>query len=155
MDLRSLGNYYIWAENRIQSQLNEFTDSEFELKHEGMGRSLRDLAEHLYVAYESHFHSPTTEIWNKLSEKAKGMSRIELIENWINATQRFVNDMADNDKPEMTLPINIEKSLKLDKDNYFFLYTDHQTYHRAQMVSLMKIMGNTGVGTDYYEFITS
>ena len=153
MDLKSLGDYYVWAEEKMLSAIEKLSDEEFIQKHEGLGRSVRELAEHLYVTYASLDLPPTQETWTTLTEEAQVMGRGELLEHWIASTKKFAEDIVTDSRTEMELPVSKEKKLKVDIDNYYLLYTDHQTYHRAQMNSLIKILGKEGVNTDYYSFI--
>jgi len=153
MDLKSLGEYYVWAENKMLSAIEELSDEEFVQKHQGLGRSVRELAEHLYVTYASLDLPPTQETWTTLTKRAQALNRGELLEHWITSTKKFAEIIAADSRTEMEFSVSKEKKLKVDIDNYYLLYTDHQTYHRAQMNSLIKILGKDGVNTDYYSFI--
>lgn len=155
MDLKSLGNYYVWAEEKMISAIGNLSDEEFANKHEGLGRSVRELAEHLYVTYATLSEPPTLETWERLNKKAAEMSRNELLETWIASTKEFAKTMAEDNRKEIEFPLSKDKVVTLDTDNFYILYTDHQTYHRAQMNSLIKILGKEGVNTDYYSFIAS
>lgn len=155
MDLKSLGEYYVWAEEKIVSAIEELTDDEFKEKHEGLGRSVRELAEHLYVTYASLSMPPTQETWAKLTAQAEVMDKKTLLENWISSTKQFAQSIAEDKRETIEFPVSAEKKLNLDIDNFYLLYTDHQTYHRAQMNSLIKILGKEGVNTDYYSFVVT
>ncbi|MHA2030127.1 MAG: DinB family protein [Candidatus Kariarchaeaceae archaeon] len=155
MDLQSLGNYYVWAEEKIMTALEELTDDEFTTRHEGLGKSARELVEHLYVTYDSLSHPPTAETWKILGEKAGAMNRKELMSSWITSTKQFASNIASDERSTVEFPVGKDKSLTLDVANFYLLYTDHQTYHRGQLNSLIKIMGKDGVNTDYYSFVVS
>lgn len=155
MDLKSLGNYYVWAEEKMITAIEELSDDEFTTKHEGLGRSVRELAEHLFITYASLALPPTQETWKTLTEQAQKMNKSELLENWISSTKKFAKALASETRKELEFPASEDKKINLDIDNFYLLYTDHQTYHRAQMNSLIKIHGKNGVNTDYYSFIVS
>ncbi|MHA2251913.1 MAG: DinB family protein [Candidatus Kariarchaeaceae archaeon] len=155
MDLESLGNYYVWAEEEVRKVVKSLSDEEFSQKHEKIGRSVRDLIEHLWVSYESYFHPPTMDTWKKLAEEATNMSRSDLTEKWKEGCGKFAKGILEYDKGEVTFPIDKEKSLKLNKEDYFLLYTDHQTYHRGQLMTILKMLGKEGVNTDYFTFAMS
>ncbi len=89
MDLKLLGNYYIWAEEHLRQKIAELSNDELNQKPDGFGRSIRDLIEHISVTYESYFHEPLMETWTKLSEEAKNMSREELMNTWKSGTSKF------------------------------------------------------------------
>lgn len=155
MDLKLLGNYYIWAEEHLRQKIAELSNDELNQKPDGFGRSIRDLIEHISVTYESYFHEPLMETWTKLSEEAKNMSREELMNTWKSGTSKFAQAIIDYEKPDFIFPVSKEKSLTLDKEDYFLLYTDHQTYHRGQIMTLLKYLGSEGVNTDYFTFMMS
>ena len=121
MDLKSLGDYYVWAEEKMLSAIEKLSDEEFIQKHEGLGRSVRELAEHLYVTYASLDLPPTQETWTTLTEEAQVMGRGELLEHWIASTKKFAEDIVTDSRTEMELPVSKEKKLKVDIDNYYLL----------------------------------
>ncbi|MHA2090268.1 MAG: DinB family protein [Candidatus Kariarchaeaceae archaeon] len=153
MDRELLGNYQIWAEKQVQDKIAELSDSEFTSKHDGIGRSIRELVEHLWVTWESYFHPPTMETWKDLSEQAKNMDRSELINTWEEASEKFAKKMNGYEKEEVEFPVSKEKILTLKSDDFFLLYTDHQTYHRGQLMTIIKYLGKEGVNTDYFTFV--
>ncbi|OLS29019.1 MAG: hypothetical protein HeimC2_02140 [Candidatus Heimdallarchaeota archaeon LC_2] len=142
-------DYHLWADEKVISSLTEISEKDFTKTSDDV-RSIRDLVEHHITGYDYLIIS-SDKLENRIQSLTE-LSRRDLLDNWENSRNEFkkkalgLDDMVD-------LPISKDKSLTMDKDNYVLLYTDHLTYHRAQLTQTIKMRGYKGPNTDYYSFV--
>ncbi len=97
MESSYIGEYYVWADNRIIDFLKNITKKGgverelIEKKNEQDGRSIRDLIEHIAVYYEVVINKPKNrEEFESKEEKVSKISWEELLEYW----KKWVHEFA-------------------------------------------------------------
>ena len=149
------GKFYEWADRRIIGLLENMDEELFTKPVPGVDRSVRDMAEHLIVYYDYFLKKDKVEFL-AMQENLKGMNKQALLEHWKNAVGEFARGV--NKFPEDPVEVQDKKKgkVKVTKEEYLLLYTDHATYHRGQLITLYKAAtGSEAVNTDYYEFLIS
>ncbi|MHA2250928.1 MAG: DinB family protein [Candidatus Kariarchaeaceae archaeon] len=152
MDYKQISDYYLWTEDRIQEKIDELTDKEFTEIFLKLGWSMRNFVEHLFVVYEWSL-DPLGSL-QEYDEIAKKMDRKTLMQKWKEASSKFRNELIGSNKEMIQMSVSEKKTLEIKKDDFFFIITDHQTYHRGQMTTILKLIGKEGVKTDFYYFVT-
>lgn len=156
MDLESLLKYINWADKKIEEMLSKVSDDDFERKFNKI-RTLRSLFEHYVMGYDYEFLNCQIKglDFNSYVPKFKDrkrylstLSREDLIVEWINA-RKITFEKLSEVQGDQKIPAE-DKAITIDRDNFILLFTDHNTYHRGQIVQLVKIMEYEGVNTDYY-----
>ena len=149
MNLENMIDYHLWGDNKVISSLKEVSDDDFTKTSENI-RSLRDLVEHHITGYD-YLIIPHDKLKARI-ESLSGLTRDELIKEWENGQKKFKEKALSLDE-SVDMAVAKEKTVTMDRDNYVLLYTDHLTYHRAQLTQTIKIRGYKGPNTDYYSFV--
>ncbi len=151
--ITNLADYYLWAEERVRKTVNELSDDEFTKQNEATKMSIRWLCEHIAIVYDWHFHSSDEAKYKELEEKAKTFSRVKLMNYWTKSLNEFIEALKTNNNDVFSFPISADKTITLDCIDYFLAFTDHATYHRAQIITHLKLLGKKGINTDFFSYI--
>ncbi|MHA2364820.1 MAG: DinB family protein [Candidatus Hodarchaeales archaeon] len=153
MDEQMLCEFYVWSENEVIKILENVSDENFVKKNEKIGPSLRDLVEHLVVSWEFLFVEQSGENFNALSTDAQKLTKTELLKKW-NVLLSTLSDDIQTKLPEtISAPVTKELTVEMKKVDFLFLYTDHSTYHRGQLATLIRLYTEQSVvNTDYFSF---
>lgn len=153
--MKDLGKYYEWADGRIIGLLDKMDEGHFSEKVRGADRSVRELAEHLIVYYD-YFLTKEKERFLEIQESLKKMDKNELLDFWKKAVGKFAEAVDGFTEDPVEIQDANKGSIKVPRNKYLLLYTDHATYHRGQLITLFKtVTGEEAVNTDYYEFLIS
>ncbi len=142
-------DYHLWGDEKVISSLREVSDEDF-TKISNDVRSLRELVEHHITGYD-YLIVPSDKLEDRI-KSLTGFSREKLLKEWENSRIEF-KKKALSLSEKVDLPISKEKTLTMDRENYILLYTDHLTYHRAQLTQTIKMRGHKGPNTDYYSYV--
>lgn len=150
MDLQNMLDYHLWGDEKVISSLKEVSDESFAKTSDDV-RSLRELVEHHITGYD-YLIVPSDKLEDRIKSLTE-LSREKLIKEWENSRKEF-KEKALSLGENVDLPISKDKTLTMDRDNYILLYTDHLTYHRAQLTQTIKMRGYKAPNTDYYSFVS-
>ena len=156
MNLDYLGDYYIWADNKLIDLLKTVSEEDFTKVPSKLQRSMRDLTEHMISTYEfiaePFSMKKYSEILKNLSEKTKG----ELFRYWSSKVAHFKLEISKlQDLQKVDLPESETSMIQVEPWILTLSYTDHNTYHRGQLITTYKLVtGNDeAVNTDFYNFV--
>ncbi len=149
MLLDYIGHYYTWANDKFRAVFKDFTDEEFDNENNSIKKSIRELVIHQITTNEFLLIKEVKELVSKLRE----MDRGKLIEFWKKSDMRFADKINKNYEGTTELSISDDKNIKIGKDELYFAYTDHSTFHRGQMLSLIREYGKDGINTDFYSYM--
>ncbi|MHA2092685.1 MAG: DinB family protein [Candidatus Kariarchaeaceae archaeon] len=150
--LEQIGQYLIWSENKTIEMLKNIPDKIFEETNEQFGRSIKDLANHIWLSYKGYFLGFESDEYNQLDKEANELSKPVLFERWVAATKEFADAIA-KEKDIYEYPVDKEKKVEISMISNIVQYSDHSTYHRGQLITLIKQAGFEVVSTDYYLFL--
>lgn len=51
------------------------------------------------------------------------------------------------------VPVSEEKKITISREELIFTYTDHSTYHRGQILNLLREYGLEGINTDFFSYL--
>lgn len=143
----ALANYNIWADNLSIEWLNQINDEQWERPIESSFNSIRATATHILSAKKIWI-----DFWTKapnpvyLSSKFKG-SKNELIEIWRNASADLKNFIENFPEDDYEKPITFNYPNGREGQMIFWQtfphFVNHATYHRGQLVTLLRQAGFT------------
>lgn len=146
-----IGHYYTWANDKFRKELEKLTEEQFIAKDEYMGRSMKDLVIHQITTNEYLVESPA-EV-SELMKKLESQNKMEIIKFWKDSDERFAVKINGDFKGMVDMPLSKDKTINICKDEMLFAYTDHSTFHRGQMLSLLKKYTHKGINTDFYSYL--
>ncbi len=156
----TLGEYYIWAHARYREAFAGLTVDEFEKKDELMGKSIRELLEHvLYITRYSFADDGSTPMdEEKILEYAETMmeaDKSELLKHWEELDHSLARQFKSIKRDEIMImrPITGEDPIELTQEEYYLIFTDHMTFHRGQFLTALKHLGKPGISSDLYYFM--
>jgi len=152
-----LANYNIWANHIVFSWLNQIDDEQWTLKIISSFTSVRETALHL-ASSENLWHERLDKKGATVLPTTFKGSKKDLINLWQKASEDlklFVENLDESKLPEI-LHYKNTKGLEFNLPIYQILahVFNHSTYHRGQLVTMLRQAGFTGVGstdlTSYY-----
>lgn len=148
-----IGHYYTWANNKCCDKLFELSDEKFDTSSNSIKRSMRELVTHLIISSISYTSSYDDIIAQKLEENLKFKTKEELLEFWKKNDVEFAEKIHSNNTGMFEMPVSETKKAKTSREELIFTYTDHSTFHRGQILSLLREYGLEGINTDYYSYL--
>ncbi|MHA2105756.1 MAG: DinB family protein [Candidatus Hodarchaeales archaeon] len=154
MNLREIGQYYIWADKKIRDLINDLSEEEFSKVIDNTGRSIKDLVEHMISTYETFDVPFNPEEFEEKFDTLSELSKKELLDYWIKAVSDFTSKVENSSKDKADFVVGENKNVSIPYEEYLLSYTDHNSYHRGQLVTFYKVLtGKEAVNTDYYLFL--
>jgi len=151
-DLQNYADFFVWADEKIRSEVIKISDEKYTKIIDGTKRSIRDLVLHVIGMYDFFFAFQTGLSYDQAIEAAGKLSRNELMDYWREITAKFSLAIKSNERTTFNLPVGPEKLASIDALDWFLLFTDHSSYHRGQLMTFLKISGSEGVASDYLKF---
>jgi uncharacterized damage-inducible protein DinB len=149
--INDLGHYYVWANNKFREALAKLSEDEFNLVDEKVGRSIKELAIHSITTNEMYY-KPVDEV-KKLDEELKTKSKDEILEFWSKSDEDFAKVVENMKEEPVTFPISENEKITVNALENLLMYTDHSTFHRGQLLSAIKYLGQEGISSDYYYYL--
>jgi uncharacterized damage-inducible protein DinB len=159
-DLRRLYDYTDWANERLLGAIAELSEEQFTRPIVSSFSSIRDTLSHIafaeWIWLERWKGSSPSEYpaWTKESSFAALRDRLHAIAADRNAyLDRFTDDMAAS-----TIDYRSMKGdpFTMPLGELLFHCANHSTYHRGQLVTMLRQAGATAVpSTDYSQFLRS
>ncbi|MHA2105561.1 MAG: DinB family protein [Candidatus Hodarchaeales archaeon] len=154
MNIREIGQYYIWADKKVKDLINDLSEEEFSKVIDNTGRSIKDLVEHMISTYETFDVPFNREEFEEKFRTLSDLPKVELLDYWIKAVSDFTSKIESSIKDKADLMIEENKIVSIPYEEYLLSYTDHNTYHRGQLVTSYRILtGKEPINTDYYTFL--
>jgi uncharacterized damage-inducible protein DinB len=148
MDMEEFLNYHVWADKLLINSLSKVSEMDFIKEHENI-RSLKELLIHYISNYDALSVSYTERM--KKEEMMLDLQSDKLLDELSLSRDKFIQ-FAKQLKSTVPLELTDDITHDMDKDNYLMIFLDHMTYHRGQITHSIKLLGYSGVNTDYYDF---
>lgn len=147
MDIEHLVKFQDWCNSRLQENLKEVPAKDLDHEFRGI-RTLRELVVHYVNSYD-YMWLPGDQLEARLENLSK-MDINQLLQELEASFTKFVEAV---NKLEGEQSFNAgERKVTINLENYVLLYTDHLSYHRGQIVSVLKQLGKPAPNLDYYTF---
>lgn len=157
IDAVKLIEYNTWANTKIAEQIKLFSDEQFTKESGGSFPSIRLTLLHLLSSDWTWMH------------RLKGIPLIDVPGDWITNTAvevcnywlpvqyemiALVNEIAATPDKEISFITRKGAAYTLPFSDIIIHITNHGTYHRGQVVNMIRMLGETPVNTDYFIFCT-
>ena len=141
----------MWADTRIIELVNTMTEQEFTTKPKNTGRSVRDLCVHISSTYLYEINHVTQK---EEEEKLTTLDKDALLKSWSDILVQAGKSLETNSEKPMVLQTEDKKSKNVTGISKVLAFTDHSTYHRAQLITTFKLVtGREAVNVDYFTFL--
>lgn len=148
--LTRMSEYMLWADEKIWGYVKTLTDEEFSLVVSNQSGSIHERYLHMAQGHSQWLH-----LWiEKEQEKIEleKLSRNDLFSYLNSINRRIVGLAHSNDIDAIKNPFrSAETPLMLEE--MIFNIINHATYHRAQIVTLLRILGKDVAMTDYVPYL--
>jgi uncharacterized damage-inducible protein DinB len=148
--LSGIGEYMLWADAKIWEIVKSLKDEEFSRVVSDRSGSIRERYLHM-----AHGHSNWYFRWIKREpEKVEleKLSRDELFSYLIRTNREIINLLQSNGSDIVQKPFR-SADIPLRLEEMIFNIINHATYHRGQIVTLLRILGKDIATTDYVSFL--
>ena len=159
MDLTKLAEYNLWANDRSRNLLRGLTEDEFSREVLPPYGNIRSLVSHIVMAIEINFvlrvdggAIDANDLWESLWRLPIG----ELLDHWREMDLRLVRFASTHMGLDAVFPNFLgEGDIRVGHDDYFTQYLIHTVHHRAQVMSVLRLIGKEAIGTDYLFYLSS
>ncbi len=148
--LQRMGEYTLWADTKIWKIVKSLTDEEFCCTFNDNGGSIRDRYLHMALGH-SHWYQRWVGLEHEEIEIDK-MSREDLFEH-ITRFNGLIMDLIYKNNFDATTVLIGSGDTMLRQDEMIFNIINHATYHRGQIVVLLRMLGKDVKATDYVPYI--
>jgi uncharacterized damage-inducible protein DinB len=156
MNLEKLCAYQVWADTAVRNLIKDMSDEKFTCEIGPPFKSIQALCVHIVVALEYNIESflkKGTMSAEKLYETLGTLSKNELLAKWEEADLKLLKS-AKTFKDTVKFPNFLTGGeLAIESEDFFLQYILHTTYHRGQLLNLIKSLGEKGVTTDYLFYL--
>jgi uncharacterized damage-inducible protein DinB len=148
--LQRMGDYTLWADTKIWEIVKELTDEEFCCTFNDNSGSICDRYLHMALGH-SHWYTRWVGLEHEEIELEK-LSREDLFER-INRFNGLILDLIHRNNFDATTVSIGSRDTMLRQDEMIFNIINHATYHRGQIVTLLRMLGKDVVATDYVPYL--
>ena len=152
VNLEKLCDYQLWADNILRDLLYNLTEKEFTREIGPPFGSVENLCVHIVVALEYNIESFIKKVpvrGEELYEALGNLSKDELLTKWEELDRELENHAKEPKEPIVFPNFVSGGDVIIEPGDFFLQYILHTTYHRGQLVSMLKLLGKEGATTDY------
>jgi uncharacterized damage-inducible protein DinB len=147
--VKRIGQYMLWADHSIWKIVQSLTDEEFHQSFSNFGGSIYEKFIHMAEGHSSWYHRWTGVVPDDMV--LRDLPRKELFEFLIKYNQKILNLQTETqDTKELG---SSQGSLFFSTDEMVFNIINHATYHRGQIVLMLRLIGKEVHPTDYFPFL--
>ncbi|MFX1579801.1 MAG: DinB family protein [Promethearchaeota archaeon] len=150
MVFKHLADYHLWAGWKMRELLSTLEAEEF--SEEVMGKSPRELVQHIVLALETCFFFIEGEKDESVFDRVRRFPRQELLKRWEVLDTRLSHAIEEIPQDKMMVKHINEEPFEIDVIDFFLQYLIHTTHHRGQLVMILSRKGLEIPGTDYLMF---
>jgi uncharacterized damage-inducible protein DinB len=147
---KHLADYHLWAGWKMRELLSTLEAEEF--SEEVMGKSPRELVQHIVLALETCFFFIEGEKDESVFDRVRRFPRQELLKRWEVLDTRLSHAIEEIPQDKMMVKHINEEPFEIDVIDFFLQYLIHTTHHRGQLVMILSRKGLEIPGTDYLMF---
>ncbi len=149
-------SYYVWANKQILNITKSLSNDEFEKEFGGYLRSARARVLHLVGATQLWIHRLRNEftLYSDIIASLDDLDRDHLLETWQKVDDEFIKVVNEfSGHHSVTYRTSKGVSYTNDVQDIFLHVVNHSTYHRAQLILLLRSLGREVEDTDYIFYI--
>ncbi|MHA2027845.1 MAG: DinB family protein [Candidatus Kariarchaeaceae archaeon] len=142
-------NYLSWADQIVVDLILKLTPDEINHTYSENSGSIKDKLIHLVEEYTAWLYDVKSEDWKEAIKEVQKMNSQQLIQQlsvvgkeWIAFVQTTNKNEFAIDEGELKVPITLEEVI--------FNLVNHSSYHRGQIILMLRILGQEVQITDYY-----
>jgi uncharacterized damage-inducible protein DinB len=147
--LTKIGKYMLWADGKIWEIVQTLSDAEFQQSFETYGGSIYQRYLHMVGGHSGWYHKWTGGIQEDLN--LEDLSRDELFEFLSRYNHKLLDLMQTGENEIKELETSRGK-LPLSTEEMLFNIINHATYHRGQVVLMLRLLEKEVNPTDYLPF---
>lgn len=145
-----MGDYTLWADAKIWEIVKGLTDEEFCRTIGENSGCIRDRYLHMAIGH-SHWYQRWVGLDNE-ETKLDSLSREGIFE-YINRLNGLIIDLIHNDALNATTVTIGPDNRMLSLEEMIFNILNHATYHRGQIVLMLRALGKEVKPTDYVPYL--
>jgi len=156
INLEKLCRYQMWADNIVQDIIRGLTEEEFTREIGPPFGSVKNLCVHIVVALEYNIESFIKKIdvnGEELYETLENLSKDELIIKWEETDKKLLEHVKGTTELVRFPNFVSGGDMVLEPEDFYTQYILHTTYHRGQLLSMIKMLGKEGEPTDYLFYL--
>jgi uncharacterized damage-inducible protein DinB len=145
-----MGEYMLWADKKIWTIVQTLTDEEFSRVVYDRSGSIQERYLHM-----THGHSQWYFRWTKIEPKQttlENLTREELFGYLNNMNNKIIDLIQRHNIDTIQNPFQ-SQDIHLHLEEMLFNIINHATYHRGQIVTLLRLLGKDVVMTDYVPYL--
>ncbi|MFW9833647.1 MAG: DinB family protein [Candidatus Thorarchaeota archaeon] len=150
MVFKHLADYHLWAGWKMRELLSTLEAEEF--SEDVMGKSPRELVQHIVLALETCFFFIEGEKDESVFDRVKRFPRQELLKRWEVLDTRLSQAIEEIPQDKIMVKHIKEEPFEIDVIDFFLQYLIHTTHHRGQLAMILSRKGLEIPGTDYLMF---
>ncbi len=147
-----MGAYMLWADDKIWDIVNALTEEEFSRTIEVNSGSIRDRYLHMAQGHSQWYCRWMNE--EQKSENLDNLSREELFSYLSSINSKLIALVQKNTTEEVQIS-GQSRDILFRLDEMVFNIINHASYHRGQIVTLLRMLGKEVVVTDYVPYLFS
>lgn len=149
MEALDIINYMIWADSMTFDMINELTDELISFDHGNNIKSIRARLIHLAEEHLGWFYDVNKMDWSEDYKQIAMKSNQELLDfirlyhqKWLNYFNSKLPEYIETDEDGL--------KVKITPNEVAYNLANHNTYHRGQIITCLRIFGIETKITDYY-----
>lgn len=146
----------MWADSTVQDIIRGLTEEEFTREIGPPFGSVKNLCVHIVVALEYNIESFIKKVdvnGEELYETLENLSKDELIIKWKDTDKKLLEHAEGTTEPIRFPNFVSGRDLVLKPEDFYIQYILHTTYHRGQLLTMLKMLGKEGETTDYLFYL--
>ena len=146
---KNLLEYMQWGDNTIFKLVSELTEEQI---NEDFGRNMRSIRDRLYHLAEDHlgwYCEVTGNDWRQPYEELQTKNPSELIASVQQFHKKWLDLVANPSETEFKFNEENGIVVPMSLDEVAFNLANHASYHRGQLMTLLRAQNKEAVITDY------
>jgi uncharacterized damage-inducible protein DinB len=150
--LPEMAKYSLWADLCIWEIVQSLSDEEFEWVPDTQSLSIRERYLHMVYGHSSFYCQWTGE--DNKEDFPEILSASDLF-HLLNTYNQKIMALLDTDGPTSMTLKNEQGALDFRLDEMIFTIINHSTYHRGQIVAMLRRLGREVPATDFVPYLVS
>ena len=148
--LSDMARYSLWADRCIWEIVKTLSEEEFEWTPDSQSLSIRERYLHMAHGHSSFYCRWTgTECTENFPEILSAADLFQLL----NMYNEKIMELLDRDGPVSIALESEEDSLQFTLHEMIFTVINHSTYHRGQIVAMLRRLGRDVPATDFVPYL--
>lgn len=154
--LEKMCSYQIWADSTVHPIVRDLTEEEFTREIGPPFGSVKNLCVHIVVAIEYNIEKFIKKVdvdGEELYETLENLSKNELLTKWEETNKKLLEYIRKPEKDIVFPNLVSGGEVVIAPEDFYLQYILHTTYHRGQLLSMLKMLGKEGETTDYLFYL--